>query len=136
MGTLHLSKLCRDVIPTIPVVTRQARNVGQISVRARHWMRTAQDPGQSPPGCTVLHQKNCVACKKIVETNKFHNPVTGFIYTIRRRYNCKSSWIIYLARCKSHNMRYWAPLWPQARLPVWCGWARPALPQPAWGLHG
>ena len=47
MGTLHLSKLCRDVIPTIPVVTRQARNVGQISVRARHWMRTAQDPGQT-----------------------------------------------------------------------------------------
>ena len=57
-------------------------------------------------GCTVIHQKNCVACKRLVETNKFHNPVTGFPYSIRRQYSCKSSWIIYLARCKAHNLRY------------------------------
>ena len=36
MGILHLSKQCKEVIPYIPVVTRQAKNVGQISVRARH----------------------------------------------------------------------------------------------------
>ena len=57
-------------------------------------------------GCTVIHQKNCVACKRLVETDKFHNPVTGFPYSIRRQYSCKSSWIIYLARCKAHNLRY------------------------------
>ena len=69
-------------------------------------MRTDQGAGQSPPGCTVLHTRNCVACQKMKETDRFVNPVSGRSYTIRRRYNCKSSWIIYLSRCKSHNLRY------------------------------
>ena len=107
MGILHLSKQCREVIPTIPVVTRQAKNVGQISVRARHWLKTDQGLGQPAPGCTVLHKnRNCVACKKMVETDKFMNPLSGRTYTIRRSYNCKSSWIIYMAQCKSHHLRY------------------------------
>ena len=36
LDTLHLSRQCKKILPTIPVVTRQAKNVGQISVRARH----------------------------------------------------------------------------------------------------
>ena len=104
MGILHLSKQCREVIPSIPVVTRQSKNVGQISVRARHWLKETQS--DQAPGCKVIHQKNCVACKKLKETEYFSNPITGRRYTIRRNYSCKSSWIIYLAVCKSHNLRY------------------------------
>jgi hypothetical protein len=40
------------------------------------------------------------------ETDRFENPVTGRQYSIRRSYTCKSSWIIYLASCKSHRCRY------------------------------
>ena len=106
LGILHLSRQCREILPSIPVVTRQAKSVGQISVRSRHWQKTDQGPGQSTAGCTVLHKKNCVACKRIKETDRFENPVTGRQYSIRRSYTCKSSWIIYLARCKSHQCRY------------------------------
>ena len=56
--------------------------------------------------CTVFHKKNCVVCKRMIETDKFVNPVTDRSYTIRRNYTCKSSWVIYMARCKSHNQRY------------------------------
>ena len=40
LGILHLSRHCKEVITTIPVVTRQAKNVGQVSVRSRHWLKT------------------------------------------------------------------------------------------------
>ena len=107
MGILHLSKQCREVIPTIPVVTRQAKNVAQISVRARHWLKGGNDPGMTDSGCTILHKnRNCVACKRLQETQKFNDIRTGKTYTIRRKYNCKSSWVIYIARCKSHNLTY------------------------------
>ena len=107
LNILHLSSQCKAVLPTIPVVTRQAKNVGQISVRARHWLKGDQNNCQTPPGCTILHKnKNCVACKKLVETGKYVDPETEKTYTIRRSYNCKSSWIIYIARCKSHSLKY------------------------------
>ena len=50
LGILHLSRQCREIIPSIPVVTRQAKNVGQISVRSRHWLKTDQGPGQPVAG--------------------------------------------------------------------------------------
>ena len=42
----------------------------------------------------------------MVETDKFVDAETGKTCTNRRNYNCKSSWIIYIARCKSHNLKY------------------------------
>ena len=50
LGILHLSRQCREILPTIPVVTRQAKSVGQISVRSRHWQKTDQRPVQSTAG--------------------------------------------------------------------------------------
>ena len=47
-----------------------------------------------------------MVCKKLKETEEFCNPFNGRKYTIRRSYNCKSSWIIYIAECKSCNLRY------------------------------
>jgi hypothetical protein len=76
-------------------VTRQAKNVAPISV------------SMTDSGCTILHKnRNCVACKRLQETQKFNDISTGKIYTIRRKYTCKSSWVIYIARCKSHNLTY------------------------------
>ena len=106
MNTLHLSKQCREILPTIPVVTRQAKNVSQLSVRARHWLKGQTNNNQGAPGCTKLHAKNCVACARIKETDRFTNVRTGKTYSIRRSYTCKSSWIIYIASCKCHKLTY------------------------------
>ena len=104
MGILHLNKQCRDIIPAIPVVTRQAKNVGQISVRARHWLKDNQQDAE--PGCKVVHADRCVACKRMKETDTFRNEITGKTYRIKRKYSCKSSWIIYLAECSACNTNY------------------------------
>ena len=72
-----------DIIPTIPVATRQAKIVGQISVRARQWLK---DSHHDESGCKVIHDAKCVACERMKATDTFCNQIISRKYSIRRTY--------------------------------------------------
>jgi hypothetical protein len=50
-------------------------------------------PGITFPQLGIISDRS-LACKKMLETYQFQNPVSGKQYSIRRSYNCKSSRII------------------------------------------
>ena len=96
------------MFPVIPVITRQAMNVKDISVRARHWKSTkdASTEPQVKPGWNVIfkHNTKCQACDRMSETNQFNCVATRRTYQIRSNFTfqCNTSWCIYYAVCQEH----------------------------------
>ena len=100
--------MLKKLFQEIPVITRQARNVKDISVKARHWKST-QDESMNThtrPGwnLTFRHSKRCQACERMLETNKFYCHAKRRTYTIRSNftYQCDTTWCIYFAVCRDH----------------------------------
>ena len=93
-------------------VTRQAKNISKIVVRARHWRRSddgLQQRGQNgtdgngsgPPGNFTYHSKNCKACQHMSDNlTKYKSSKTGRQDHITRHYTCQSRYITYLITCR------------------------------------
>ena len=105
---LHLSKKCEELFPSIPVITRQSKNIAQTVIRSRHWKnQTANEMG----GNEVLHKRNCVTCSRMAKVNKFTSQATKRTYSIKRKFSCETSWCIYLATCLVCKSDYVGQTW-------------------------
>ena len=109
LNVLHEDPEMKDLCPRIPIVTRQPPSVASFAIKSKHWQtqpRQAQEV--RPPGCHRLHgEKSCVCCARMKEvTDKVRSCNTGREYTIRRHYNCQSSWVIYCVTCLECQVQY------------------------------
>lgn len=57
-------------------------------------------------GCTRCTNPKCKACNHITETKTFNSSHNNRIFTIKNKFNCKSSNIIYLITCKKCKKQY------------------------------
>ena len=109
LGTLHEDPELKALCPKIPVVTRQPPSVANIALKSKHWL-VPPEPGmnQFPPGCHRSHaQRSCVCCARMEEeTTVVRSTRTGRQYTIKRHYNCQSSWVIYVVTCLACQVQY------------------------------
>ena len=98
----------RKLIPDIPVVVRQPPNVGSAVIRAKHWKVPSSGDVDTEPGCFRQHQPHsCVCCSKMEEkSTNFTSTKTGRRYQISRKYNCLSTWVLYVVTCRTCQVQY------------------------------
>ena len=101
--------------PYISAVTRQAKNISQLVIRARHWRGGGGqgDPDgdgpvvHRPPGNFRFHDKNCVTCKRMKDgRQEYTSSTTSRQYNISRHYTCKSRYVVYLVTCTLCHKQY------------------------------
>ena len=57
------------------------------------------------PGCFKCQRKQCVVCQEhLQETNTFHSHVTHETFTIRQRFTCDTTNIVYILFCDKCNL--------------------------------
>ena len=105
---LHKDKRLKKLVPDISVVIKQPQNVGSFAIRAKHWKVPTSGDDTTQPGCFRLHQPHsCVCCSMMEEHSKsFTSTKTERKYTINRRYNCLSSWVLYVVTCQTCRIQY------------------------------
>ena len=108
LPTLHRDTEMRKLIPDIPVVVRQPPNVGSAVIRAKHWKVPSSGDVDTEPGCFRQHQPHsCVCCSKMEEkSTNFTSTKTGRRYQISRKYNCLSTWVLYVVTCRTCKVQY------------------------------
>ena len=109
IGTLHEDPELKVRCNKIPVVTRQPPSVASLAIKSRHWLDpTGPGPTQLPAGCHRQHaQRSCVCLARMDEvTTQVKSTHTDREYNIRRHYNCKSSWVIYVVTCEECKIQY------------------------------
>ena len=84
LSILHEDQKAKKAIPSINVVTRQAKNIEKEVIRSRHWAVTKPTQTRQPPppsGNFKLHCKNCVTCKRMEDgKTEYHSAKTGRTY--------------------------------------------------------
>ena len=90
------------------VVTRQSKNIGQTVISSRHWKNLPETDQQ---GSFIQHERNCLTCARMTKTERFSSQATNRSYKINQKYNCNSSWCIYLATCLLCKSDYVGQTW-------------------------
>ena len=108
---LHEDDRLKKALPSISVVTRQAKNIEKYVVKSRHWKNQKSPPSNThlpPAGNYKLHSKNCVTCRRMTDGKReYCSEKTGRTYKIQRHYTCEShTHIIYLVKCRLCNVNY------------------------------
>ena len=90
---LHRDEILKKLVPSIPVVSRQPPRVANLAIKSKHWKKS--------------NLQKCVCCSRMEQhTPGFRSSNTGRQYSITRKYNCLSSWVVYLVTCDACNMQY------------------------------
>ena len=109
LNILHEDPEMKQLCPRIPIVTRQPPSVATFAIKSKHWQAPSRPgPGQPQPGCHRKHaQSKCVCFARMEDvTDMVRSCKTGREYTIRRHYNCQSSWVIYVVTCLACKVKY------------------------------
>jgi hypothetical protein len=90
----------KEIGENLQICYRQPKNLKSIVTNQQKPHSTVDNPGCSKCG------KCRVSCPVMEEGGKFKSTNTGKVYPIRKKLNCDSSFVIYLATCKSCRGQY------------------------------
>ena len=99
---LTKNEKAKEIGQNIQIAFRQPKNIKKIAAGAQNGGRRETDPNAGCKKC----DKNCHACKILIEGKEFKSKNTGKIYRIREKISCSSEFIVYLANCQKCGGQY------------------------------
>jgi hypothetical protein len=101
---LNRNDKAKKMCDSIQVTSRQPRNLQRI-VAGNSTVVGGNTP-PSNPGCFKCQKKCKVSCPILQEGQKFQSTNTQKVYTIQKRLDCDSSFVIYLGTCNKCKGQY------------------------------